>query len=80
MTRRRQDLFRNEANTLTAIVVRVFAHSLVMGFPIVFFLLQMLAAIKFEDEPGLRGAKVRNIVSNSVLPSKGNSQLIIAYP
>ena len=45
---------------------------------IVFLLFQVLRAIQFEDEFLFDANKVRNVITNCMLPSKVDSQLVVA--
>ncbi len=48
------------------------------SFLVIFFLLQMLTSIEFDDELGFGGAKIWNIFSNGVLPSEIDAKFIPA--
>ena len=48
------------------------------SFFIVFFLLQVLTAIQFDDEFLFDADKIGNVLANGVLPSKVDSQLVVA--
>ena len=50
------------------------------SFLVVFFLLQMLTTIQFNDKLGFWRAEIWNVISNSMLSPKIDSKLVIANP
>ena len=48
------------------------------SFFVVFFLFQMLTSIQFDDEFLFDAGKIGNVFANGMLPSKVDSQLVVA--
>src|SRR5215216_816310 len=47
---------------------------------IILCLLEMLTAIQLDDQFRFRRAKVGDVLANGMLPTEGDSQLIVSYP